>query len=99
MMPPRSLSPGSQRNSCPGMLIGDRHRRARLSQVLDILETTSFLAAIPCRGLEPEKPLRAKGDILRVQIVSARSRRRNYCSDWGFIEGICGGAQPPLSAA
>ena len=37
MMPPRSLSPGSQRNSCPGMLIGDRHRRARLSQVLDLL--------------------------------------------------------------
>ena len=36
-MRPRSLSPGSQRNSCPGMLIGDRHRRARLSQVLDLL--------------------------------------------------------------
>src|SRR3982074_944328 len=36
-MPPRSLSPGSQRNSCLGMLIGDRHRRARLSQVLDLL--------------------------------------------------------------
>ena len=43
MMPPRSLSPGSQRNSCPGMLIGDRHRRARLSQVLDLLAEDSRL--------------------------------------------------------
>src|SRR5438874_13697457 len=43
MMPPRSLSPGSQRNSCPGMLIGDRHRRARLPQVLDTLERLVLL--------------------------------------------------------
>src|ERR1700704_3190222 len=39
---PRSSSPGSQRNSCPGMLIGDRHRRARLSQVLDLLAEDSW---------------------------------------------------------
>src|SRR5207237_7446970 len=44
--PPRSLSPGSQRNSCPGMSIGDRHRRACLSQVLDTLERAVFLAVI-----------------------------------------------------
>ncbi|PYQ84004.1 MAG: IS110 family transposase [Acidobacteria bacterium] len=43
MMPPHSLSPGSQRNSCPGMLIGDRHRRARLPQVLQLLAEDSRL--------------------------------------------------------
>ena len=36
MVAPRSLSLGCQRNSCPGMSNGDRHRRAHLSHILDL---------------------------------------------------------------
>jgi len=36
---------------------------------------------------------------LGVQIVSARSRHCNCCSDWAFTDGNCGARKPTLSAA
>src|SRR6058998_1058580 len=44
MVAPRSLSLGCQRNSCPGMSNGDRHRRADLSQILDLLDAAVLSA-------------------------------------------------------
>ena len=75
-----------------------RRERAQNAPLLDILETTVFLAVIPCRDLRRNNRYEGRTTIAGSNRVP-RSRRRNCCSDWAFIEGICGGTQPTLSAA
>jgi hypothetical protein len=76
-----------------------RRERAQNAPLFDMLKGSflqrdSWLRVATCHGAF--RQLHEQAPSLRVQIVSTRSQRRNYCNDWGFVEGIRGGAQPKV---